>query len=120
MKIDRERLVEIASRMIATPSFTGDEEAMGRLMAETFGGMGLQTQWHQVEDGPPPLRVAGRGDDARWFIDRQIHLSRRGRNGSAVEFDPVHARVDACAQLGHWLAVHRHAAGPDELLSSAA
>ena len=49
--IDRDRLVESASRMIATPSFTGDEEAMGRLMEETFREMGLQTQWHQVEDG---------------------------------------------------------------------
>src|SRR5690349_19981348 len=49
--IDRERLVESASRMIATPSFTGDEEAMGRLIEETFRELGLQTQWHQVEDG---------------------------------------------------------------------
>ena len=51
MSIDRDRLVESASRMIATPSFTGDEQAMGELMAETFGAMGLQVQWQQVEDG---------------------------------------------------------------------
>jgi acetylornithine deacetylase/succinyl-diaminopimelate desuccinylase-like protein len=49
--IDRDRLVEWALRAVSTPSFTGDEEAMGRLMEQTLGEMGLQTQWHQVEDG---------------------------------------------------------------------
>ncbi len=49
--VDRDRLVEWALRAVSTPSFTGSEEAMGRLMEETFAGMGLQTQWHQVEEG---------------------------------------------------------------------
>jgi len=49
--VDRDRLVEWASRAIATPSFTGSEGAMAELMAETFEEMGLQTQWQQVEDG---------------------------------------------------------------------
>jgi acetylornithine deacetylase len=48
--IDRDRLVEFASQAIATPSFTGDEQAMAELMAETFAAMGLQVQWQQVED----------------------------------------------------------------------
>jgi acetylornithine deacetylase len=51
ISIDRDRLVEWASRAIATPSFTGSEEAMAALMAETFAGMGLRVQWQQVEDG---------------------------------------------------------------------
>jgi acetylornithine deacetylase/succinyl-diaminopimelate desuccinylase-like protein len=51
LSIDRDRLVEWASRAIATPSFTGSEEAMAALMAETFAGMGLRVQWQQVEDG---------------------------------------------------------------------
>ena len=49
--INEERLVEWASRAIGTPSFTGSEQAMAELMAETFAGMGLQVQWQQVEDG---------------------------------------------------------------------
>ncbi len=49
--VDRDRLVEWASRAIATPSFTGDEEAMAGLMAETFEEMGLHVQWQQVEEG---------------------------------------------------------------------
>jgi acetylornithine deacetylase len=51
ISIDRDRLVEWASRAIATPSFTGSEEAMAALMAETFASMGLRVQWQQVEDG---------------------------------------------------------------------
>ena len=49
--IDRDRLVEWASRAIGTPSFTGDEQAMAELMAETFDSMGLAAQWQQVEEG---------------------------------------------------------------------
>jgi acetylornithine deacetylase len=51
LRINRDRLVEWASRAIGTPSFTGSEEAMAQLLAMTFGEMGLQVQWQQVEDG---------------------------------------------------------------------
>jgi acetylornithine deacetylase len=49
--VDADRLVEFAKAAIAVPSFTGDEQAMADLMAETLGGMGLAVQWQQVEDG---------------------------------------------------------------------
>jgi acetylornithine deacetylase len=51
MSVDRDRLVETASRLVDVPSFTGDEEAAARLMVELFDGLGLQVQWQQVEDG---------------------------------------------------------------------
>ncbi len=51
LRIDRDRLVEWASRAIGTPSLTGSEQAMAELMAQTFADMGLQVQWQQVEDG---------------------------------------------------------------------
>jgi acetylornithine deacetylase/succinyl-diaminopimelate desuccinylase-like protein len=50
IRIDEERLVAWASRAIETPSFTGDEQAMARLMAETFSELGLLVQWQQVEE----------------------------------------------------------------------
>jgi acetylornithine deacetylase/succinyl-diaminopimelate desuccinylase-like protein len=50
VKIDRDRLVQWASRAIATPSFTGSEQAMAELMRDTFEEMGLHVQWQQVED----------------------------------------------------------------------
>jgi acetylornithine deacetylase/succinyl-diaminopimelate desuccinylase-like protein len=51
LRIDRDRLVEWASRAICVPSFTGDEQGMAELMRETFLEMGLKVQWQQVEDG---------------------------------------------------------------------
>jgi acetylornithine deacetylase/succinyl-diaminopimelate desuccinylase-like protein len=51
VSIDRERLVETASRLVDVPSFTGDEEAAARLMVELFESLGLQVQWQQVEEG---------------------------------------------------------------------
>jgi acetylornithine deacetylase len=51
MKVDRDRLVETASRLIGVHSFTGDEEGMARLMVELYEELGLRVQWQQVEDG---------------------------------------------------------------------
>jgi acetylornithine deacetylase len=49
--VDRDRLVETASRLVNVPSFTGDEEAAARLMVELYESLGLQVQWQQVEEG---------------------------------------------------------------------
>ncbi|HWN22500.1 MAG TPA: M20/M25/M40 family metallo-hydrolase [Gaiellaceae bacterium] len=51
VRIDRDRLVETASRMIATPSFTGSEEAMAALVRQELEQLGLAVQWQQVEEG---------------------------------------------------------------------
>ena len=51
VSVDRDRLVETASRLVDVPSFTGDEEAAARLMVELFESLGLQVQWQQVEEG---------------------------------------------------------------------
>jgi acetylornithine deacetylase/succinyl-diaminopimelate desuccinylase-like protein len=50
VNVDRDRLVETASRLINVHSFTGDEQRMAELMTQLFEDMGLQTQWQQVED----------------------------------------------------------------------
>jgi len=51
VNVDRERLVETASRLISVHSFTGDEQRMAELMTQLYEQMGLQTQWQQVEEG---------------------------------------------------------------------
>ena len=51
VKVDRDRLVETASRLVGVPSFTGDEEAAARLMVELYESIGLRVQWQQVEEG---------------------------------------------------------------------
>jgi acetylornithine deacetylase len=50
VKVDRDRLVDTATRMINVHSFTGDEQRMAELMTRLYDGMGLQTQWQQVEE----------------------------------------------------------------------
>ncbi len=50
VRVDPERLVETAGRMIDTWSFTGDEQGMAELMVELYEGLGLHVQWQQVED----------------------------------------------------------------------
>jgi len=51
ISIDRERLVETASRLIGVHSFTGDEQRLAELMASLYEQLGLHVQWQQVEDG---------------------------------------------------------------------
>ena len=49
--IDRARLVDLALRLVSTPSFTGSEQAAAELMRDELESTGLRTQWQQVEDG---------------------------------------------------------------------
>jgi acetylornithine deacetylase len=48
--IDERRLVDLALRLVSTPSFTGSEEAAARVMADELEELGLQVMWHQVEE----------------------------------------------------------------------
>jgi acetylornithine deacetylase/succinyl-diaminopimelate desuccinylase-like protein len=49
--IDERRLVDLALRLVSTPSFTGAEEACARVMARELEELGLRVMWQQVEDG---------------------------------------------------------------------
>jgi acetylornithine deacetylase/succinyl-diaminopimelate desuccinylase-like protein len=49
--IDERRLVDLALRLVSTPSFTGSEEACARVMASELEDLGLEVMWQQVEDG---------------------------------------------------------------------
>jgi acetylornithine deacetylase len=49
--IDRSRLVDLALRLVSTPSFTGSEEAAAVLVRDELQSSGVATQWQQVEDG---------------------------------------------------------------------
>jgi acetylornithine deacetylase len=51
ISIDRDRLVDWASKAISIPSFTGSEEQLARFVQASFEELGLQVQWQQVEDG---------------------------------------------------------------------
>jgi acetylornithine deacetylase len=81
VNVDRDRLVDTASRMIGVHSFTGDEEEMGRLMVELYEELGLQVQWQQVEDGRAnALGVwAGAGGGKSLMFNGHMDTSYSGR-----------------------------------------
>ena len=79
--VNRERLVAWASRAIGTPSFTGSEEAMAELMAQTFSELGLQVQWQQVEDGRANVlgTLPGAGGGPSLMFNGHMDTSYSGR-----------------------------------------
>ena len=81
MNVDRDRLVETASRLVGVPSFTGDEEAAARLMVELFESMGLQVQWQQVEEGRANAlgTWAGAGGGESLMFNGHLDTSYSGR-----------------------------------------
>ena len=50
LRIDERRLVELALRVVSTPSFTGSEQALAELMQAELAELGLHVQWQQVEE----------------------------------------------------------------------
>jgi acetylornithine deacetylase len=79
--IDRDRLVDWASKAIAIPSFTGSEEAMAVFMADTFEELGLQVQWQQVEEGRANVlgTLGGAGAGPSLMFNGHMDTSYSGR-----------------------------------------
>jgi acetylornithine deacetylase len=81
LTIDRDRLVETASRMVDVHSFTGDEQQMAELMVSLYESMGLQVQWHQVEDSRANAlgTWAGAGGGKSLMFNGHMDTSYSGR-----------------------------------------
>ena len=81
IRIDRDRLVETASRMIGVHSFTGDEQRMAELMVELYEAVGLHVQWQQVEDGRANALgiLAGAGGGKSLMFNGHMDTSYSGR-----------------------------------------
>ena len=79
--IDRDRLVETASRMVGTWSYTGHEQAMAELMAELYEDAGLRCQWQQVEDRRANALgvLAGVGDGKSLMLNGHTDTSYSGK-----------------------------------------
>jgi acetylornithine deacetylase/succinyl-diaminopimelate desuccinylase-like protein len=79
--IDRDRLVELALRLVSTPSFTGSEEAAAELMRSELSSLGLQVQWQQVEDGRANVlgTWAGTGGGPTLMLNGHLDTSYSGR-----------------------------------------
>jgi acetylornithine deacetylase/succinyl-diaminopimelate desuccinylase-like protein len=79
--IDRERLVDLAIRLVSTPSFTGSEEACAALLRDELDDLGLQVQWQQVEDGRANVlgTLAGTGGGPSLMLNGHTDTSYSGR-----------------------------------------
>jgi acetylornithine deacetylase len=79
--IDRDRLVDLALRLVSTPSFTGSEEAAAELMRDELLSLGLQVQWQQVEDGRANVlgTWAGAGGGPTLMLNGHLDTSYSGR-----------------------------------------
>jgi acetylornithine deacetylase len=81
VSIDRDRLVDWASKAIGIPSFTGSEEAMAVFMADTLEELGLQVQWQQVEEGRANVlgTLAGAGGGPSLMFNGHMDTSYSGQ-----------------------------------------
>jgi acetylornithine deacetylase len=81
LAINRDRLVEWASKAISIPSFTGSEEGMARFVEETFEELGLQVQWQQVEEGRANVlgTLTGAGGGPALMFNGHMDTSYSGR-----------------------------------------
>jgi len=79
--IDRDRLVDLALRLVTTPSFTGSEEEAARLMEAELESCGLRTQWQQVEDERANVlgTWAGTGGGPTLMFNGHLDTSYSGR-----------------------------------------
>jgi acetylornithine deacetylase/succinyl-diaminopimelate desuccinylase-like protein len=81
LAIDRERLVDLALRLVSTPSFTGSEEEAARLMEAELESTSLPTQWQQVEAGRANVlgTWAGAGGGPTLMFNGHLDTSYSGR-----------------------------------------
>jgi acetylornithine deacetylase len=79
--IDERRLVELALKLVSTPSFTGSEAACAALLAEELRSLRLQVQWQQVEDGRANVlgTWAGAGGGPTLMFNGHLDTSYSGR-----------------------------------------
>jgi acetylornithine deacetylase len=79
--IDRARLVDLALRLVSTPSFTGSEQAAAELIRDELDSTGLVTQWQQVEEGRANVlgTWAGSGGGPTLMFNGHLDTSYSGR-----------------------------------------
>src|SRR5215204_5400610 len=95
--IDRDRLVDLALRLVSTPSFTGSEEEAAELMRSELASLGLQVQWQQVEDGRANVLGTwpGEGGGPTLMLNGHLDTSYSGRE---PRLPPGVGRVEMAVQ----------------------
>jgi acetylornithine deacetylase/succinyl-diaminopimelate desuccinylase-like protein len=81
LRIDERRLVELALRLVSTPSFTGSEQPAAELMRDELADLGLRVQWQQVEDERANVLGTweGAGGGSTLMLNGHLDTSYSGR-----------------------------------------
>jgi acetylornithine deacetylase/succinyl-diaminopimelate desuccinylase-like protein len=81
LRIDERRLVELALRLVSTPSFTGSEQRAAELMRDELADLGLRVQWQQVEDERANVLGTweGAGGGSTLMLNGHLDTSYSGR-----------------------------------------
>ena len=79
--IEERRLVELALRLVSTPSFTGSEQAAAEVVRDVLDELGLAVQWQQVEQGRANVvgTWAGTGGGPTLMFNGHLDTSYSGR-----------------------------------------
>jgi acetylornithine deacetylase/succinyl-diaminopimelate desuccinylase-like protein len=79
--VDPRRLVDLALRLVSTPSFTGSEEACARIMEDALRALDLEVQWQQVEEGRANVLGTwpGAGGGPTLMLNGHLDTSYSGR-----------------------------------------
>jgi len=79
--IDERRLVELAIRLVSTPSFTGSEQVAAEVVRDVLEEVGLAVQWQQVEAGRANVlgTWAGTGGGSTLMFNGHLDTSYSGR-----------------------------------------
>jgi acetylornithine deacetylase len=80
LRIDERRLVELALRLVSTPSFTGSEQQAAELLRDELAELGLHVQWQQVEGERPNVLGTweGSGDGPTLMFNGHLDTSYSG------------------------------------------
>jgi acetylornithine deacetylase len=81
VKVDRDRLIDTASKLIDVHSFTGDEQRIAELVSSMLESMGLHVQWQQVEENRANVlgTWAGAGGGKSLMFNGHMDTSYSGR-----------------------------------------
>jgi len=81
VRIQPDRLVDLAVRLVSVPSFTGSEQALAELMTDVLEQIELHVQWQQVEDRRANVlgTWAGTGGGPTLMFNGHLDTSYSGR-----------------------------------------
>ena len=81
IRIQPDRLVDLAVRLVSVPSFTGSEQALAELMTDVLEQIELHVQWQQVEDRRANVlgTWAGTGGGPTLMFNGHLDTSYSGR-----------------------------------------